>query len=365
MTALALQHEAVNLGQGFPDWAGPEWVKDAALQSIHSGNADQYPPMPGIPPLREAIADRYQRHLGRPIDPQTEVTVTCGCTEALTATFLGLINPGDEVILIEPYYDSYPAGVAFAGATPKFLTLRPPSFALDLDQLKQAFTDRTRAILINTPHNPTGHMFTHDELAAIAELCVEHDVIAISDEVYEEITFGPEHLRLATYPGMADRTVTLSSLGKTFSLTGWKVGWAVASPALTAGIRAAHQFITFTTPTPVQHGAVAALDADPAFYDELRKHYLGLRDHLGAGLGAIGFEVHQPDGTYFMLAGYSKLSDQTDQEFARRLVEQVGVAVIPPSVFYSRPDHGPGMLRFAFCKNPATIDEALHRLSNL
>ncbi|MFO7299473.1 MAG: methionine aminotransferase [Actinomycetes bacterium] len=365
MTALAQAHGAVNLGQGFPDWDGPDFVKDAAAESMRAGGSDQYPPMPGIPPLRRAIADRYGPLLGRELDPDTEITVTTGCTEAICATLLGLVDPGDEVILINPYYDSYPVAVALAGAVPRHVTLRPPDFRLDLDELAAAFGERTRAILVNTPHNPSGRVFTREEMEAIARLCIEHDVIAISDEVYEEITFGPEHIRMATLPGMAERTVTLSSIGKTYSLTGWKVGWAIAPPAFTAGVRAAHQFMTFTTPTPVQHGAVAALRAPQEFYAELRTGYQRKRDLLASGLAAIGFEPHMPQGTYFLLAGYSQFSDEDDRSFARRLVEEAKVAVIPPGVFYDDPRHGHGLIRFAFCKQDAVLSEAVERLSRL
>lgn len=365
MTALANQHGAINLGQGFPDWSGPEFIKRAAADSLARGDSDQYPPTIGIPSLREAVARRYGTLLNREIDPETEVTVTCGCTEGLTASFLGLINPGDEVVVIEPYYDSYPVGIALAGAIPRYVTLRPPGFALNPAELRAAFSERTRAIVVNTPQNPTGRMFNREDMSLIAELCIEHDTIAISDEVYEEITFGGDHLRLATYPNMAERTVTLSSVGKTYSLTGWKVGWAIAPPQLTAGVRSAHQFMTFTTPTPVQHGTVAALGAPENFYANLRSDYLELRDLLASGLSGIGFDVHMPEGTYFMMAGYEAFSGENDRTFARRLVEETKVAVIPPSVFYSDPTSGSGIVRFAFCKSAAVIEEALDRLSKL
>lgn len=365
MTALAIAHDAVNLGQGFPDWDGPDFIKRAANEAMARGGHDQYPPMPGLPELRAAVSNRYSPLLGRQIDPGTEVTITCGCTEGLMTSFLGLLDPGDEVVIIEPYYDSYPVGIALAGATPRYITLGPPGFEIDTDQLTAAFNERTRAIVVNTPHNPTGRMFTHDELSAIAGLCQKYDVVAICDEVYEEITFGPEHLRLATFPGMEDRTVTLSSVGKTYSLTGWKVGWAIAPPRLTQGIRAAHQFMTFTTPTPVQHGTVAALGAPPSFYQDLRTSYLWLRDLLASGLTEIGFEVHIPEGTYFMMAGYHAFSDLDDRAFARHLVETTRVALIPPSVFYHRPESGQGMVRFAFCKSRHALEAALERLSSL
>jgi L-glutamine---4-(methylsulfanyl)-2-oxobutanoate aminotransferase len=362
MTAMAAEHDAINLGQGFPDWDGPEFVKEAARSSLASGGADQYPPSAGIPPLRRAIADRYGPLLGRELDPGTEVTVTSGCTEGLAASFLGLIDPGDEIVLIEPYYDAYPVGVALAGAIPRYVTLRPPDFALDLDELAAVVSPRTRAIVVNSPHNPTGRVFTADELAGIARLCVEHDLVAISDEVYEEIVFEDQHRRLATFPGMAERTVTLSSVGKTYSLTGWKVGWAIAPEHLTAGLRSAHQYLTFTTPTPVQLGSVAALEAPASYYEELRTTYRILRDVLVDGLERIGFDLRPPQGTYFVMAGYGRHSSEDDRTFARRLVEEAGVATVPPGVFYHDPSSGHGLLRFAFCKRAELLAEAVGRL---
>jgi aspartate/methionine/tyrosine aminotransferase len=365
MTALALEHDAINLGQGFPNWDGAGFVKDAAARSLAEGGSDQYPPSQGLPTLRQAIAARYGPLLGRQLDHAAEVTVTCGCTEALAATFLGLIDPGDEVILIEPFYDAYPVFVSMTGAVPRYVTLRPPEFLIDLEELRSAFSPKTRAIVVNNPHNPTGRVFAHEELAAIATLCVEHDVIAITDEVYEEMVFDGEHRRLATYEGMWERTLTLSSIGKTFSLTGWKVGWGIAPPALTAGIRAAHQFLTFTTPTPVQHGAVAAMAATRGFYEELRSGYLKKRDLLADGLESAGFEVHRPQGTYFMMAGFDGFGFTDDRAFCRHMVETARVVAIPPSVFYHRPEDGASLVRFAFCKDEAVLTHALDRLSGL
>lgn len=365
MTALALEHDAINLGQGFPDWEGAEFAKEAARASLERGDTDQYPPSSGIPQLRRVLAERYRDLFGREVDPDTEVTVTCGCTEGLAAALLGLVDPGDEVVVLEPYYDSYPVDIALAGATPRHVTLRPPDFALDPDELAAAFGPRTRAVLVNTPHNPTGRVLTDAELGAIAELCIEHDAIAICDEVYEEIVFEGEHRRLATLPGMSERTVTLSSVGKTYSLTGWKVGWVIASAPLTAGVRSAHQYMTFTTPTPVQHGTVAALSAPPSYYESLRTSYRGLRDLLARGLEEVGFEVHLPQGTYFLLAGYSGISEEDDRSFARRLTREAGVAVVPPSVFYHQPADGSGLVRFAFCKREEVLAEAVDRLGSL
>lgn len=363
MSALAVAHDAINLGQGFPNWDGAGFVKEAASRSIAAGGHDQYPPSHGVAELRDALARHYSPLLGRALDAGSEITVTSGCTEALAASFLGLLDPGDEVILIEPYYDAYPADAAIAGARPVYVTLRAPDFALDPSELRKAFGARTRAIVVNNPHNPTGRVFSDDELQLIADLCVEFDVIAISDEVYEEMVFDGAHRRLAALEGMWDRTLTLSSLGKTFSLTGWKVGWAIGPAPLTAAVRAAHQFLTFTTPTPVQHGAAAALGAPRDFYDAMRDDYRVKRDLLSDGLSGAGFDVHIPQGTYFLMAGHPDATD--DRAFCRRLVTEARVAAIPPSVFYHGSAGGAGLVRFAFCKDEATLKEAVDRIEKL
>ena len=361
MTQLAQQHGAINLGQGFPDWDGPDFVKDAAARSMKGGH-DQYPPSQGISSLRRAVADRYGPLLARDLDPDVNITITAGCTEALTAAFLGLIDAGDEVILIEPYYDSYPVGLALTDARPRYVTLRPPHFRLEADELKAAFSERTKAIVVNTPHNPTGRMFDAAELGAIASLCTTYDAIAITDEVYEDITFGPDHLRLANFDGMWDRTLTLSSIGKTYSLTGWKVGWAIGPQELTRGVRAAHQFMTFTTPTPVQHGAVAALRAPARFYHDLRADYLAKRELLVEALAATDLVPYPPAGTYFVMADHTAYGFADDRAFCLHLVETAGVAAIPPSSFYHRPEDGANLVRLAFCKDEATLGEAANRL---
>ena len=365
ITDLARRHDAINLGQGFPNWDGADFVKEAAARSMAEGGHDQYPPSPGVPELREAIANRYGPFLGRQLDPDTEITVTCGCTEALAATFIGLINPGDEVVLIEPTYDAYPVDVALAGAMPRYVTLRPPGFELLESDLRAVISERTRAIVVNNPHNPTGRVLTDTELGTIARLCVEFDVIAICDEVYEEMTFEAAHRRLAAFEGMWERTITLSSLGKTFSLTGWKVGWAIGPPHLTAGLRSAHQYLTFTTPTPVQHGAVAAMTAPQSFLDEMRSDYRAKRDLLAAGLTESGFDVYDAQGTYFLMAGHGFFGFEDDRVFCRHLIENAGVAAIPPSAFYHDPADGAPLVRFAFCKDQSTLAEALDRISRL
>ncbi len=364
MSRLAAETGAINLGQGFPNFDGPDFVKDAAIEAIRAGHG-QYARSFGIDELNRRIAERFTEDTGLAVDPDDEVTVTSGCTEALAASFLGLVDPGREVILFEPYYDSYMACVSMSGAVPKFVTLRPPDFAMDTDALRAAVTPRTRAILVNTPHNPTGKVFTRAELDVIAELCREHDLIAITDEVYERMVFDGEHIRLATLDGMRERTVTLSSLGKTFSLTGWKIGWAIAPPALTAGVRAAHQFTTFATATPLQHGAAAALGAPASYYQELLEQYRRRRDLLVDGLSDLGFVVYRPQGTYFVLADHTAFGQPDDTAFCRYLIDHAGVAAIPPSAFYSNPADGHKLVRFAFCKTEDTLREALGRMQKL
>jgi L-glutamine---4-(methylsulfanyl)-2-oxobutanoate aminotransferase len=365
ITRRAVETGAINLGQGFPNFDGPEFVKEAAIAAIRAGHG-QYAPSSGIPELARAIAAKFSGATGLAgIEPRSHVTVTSGCTEALAATFLGLLEPGDGVVLIEPTYDAYPVGVALAGAVPSYVTLRPPKFELIASDLEAAVDDTTRAIVVNTPHNPTGRVFTRSELEAIAGLCRRHDLVAITDEVYEHMVFDGEHLSLAQLPGMGDRTVTLSSLGKTFSLTGWKIGWAVAPPHLTAGVRAAHQFLTFATATPLQHAAAAALAAPQAYFDDLAASYRAKRDLLAEGLDQIGLNVFVPEGTYFMMADHSVLGLGDDVAFVNHLIDSVGVAAIPPSAFYHDKSEAKDLVRFAFCKDEETLKEAIVRLGRL
>jgi len=378
MTALAIKHGAVNLGQGFPDFDGPSFVRDAAVRAMDSG-MNQYARMAGAAPLNKAVADYWNRVTGDAIDPDAQVTVTTGATEAIASALLGYLNPGDEVILFEPFYDSYLAGVMLAGAEARVVTLRAGAvkpgerasgvdapFRFDEGELRRAFTARTRMIVVNSPHNPTGKVFTREELELIAKLCVEHNVAAISDEVYERLVYevgaGLPHVRLATMPGMRERTITCSSLGKTYSYTGWKIGWAVASPSLTGCVRAAHQYLTFCTATPLQHAAAAAIIGGEAAVEELVTHLRAQRDVLADALQEIGFGVHMPAGTYFIMADHAKFGFADDVAFAKHLVESAGVASIPPSVLYANPEHGRGMIRFAFCKKAGTMEEAVKRL---
>ncbi|MEK6702202.1 MAG: aminotransferase class I/II-fold pyridoxal phosphate-dependent enzyme [Planctomycetota bacterium] len=376
MTRLAIQHGAVNLAQGFPDFDGPEIAKKAGIDAINAGHS-QYARMLGVPLLNKAIGDAWTRRTGFHVDPDTHITVTSGCTEAIAATLLGLLSPGDEAVIFEPFYDSYRACVALAGATARYVTLRPDKgngFGFDEAELRAAFTDKTRMVLLNTPHNPTGKVFTAAELSLIAELCVKHNALVMCDEVYEHLTYDPTlpHISIATLPGMAGRTVTLGSVGKSYNLTGWKVGWAIAWPELTAGVRAAHQFLTFATATPMQHGAAAIINNGEETISKTRAMFIANRDKLAEALSEIGFHVFRSDGTYFLMVDHTPVSrglglggDVDDQVFCRWLTEHAKVAAIPPSVFYNTPANGRSFARFAFCKKPDTIDEAIRRLRKL
>ncbi|HEY1011838.1 MAG TPA: methionine aminotransferase [Herpetosiphonaceae bacterium] len=364
MSALAARHQAINLSQGFPDFAGPEFVKRAAVAAIDA-DLNQYAPSHGLRPLREAVARSWLRHHGRELDAEAEITVTSGATEALLAAVLAVVDPGDEVIVFEPFYDAYPPDVAMAGGTPRFVRLAEPDWALPLDELRATVTPRTRAILLNTPHNPVGKVFGRAELEAIAGLAREHDLLVISDEVYERLVFdGAAHVPIATLPGMWERTLTISSTGKTFSLTGWKVGYVVAAPELTAALRRVHQFMTFATATPFQSAMAAALDAGAAYERELLDFYTARRDELVAALRSAGFGVAPPAGTYFVMADIRPFGWDDDVAFCRYLTSEIGVAAIPPSAFY-HDAHQTGMARFCFAKRPETIAAAADRLQRL
>src|SRR5512133_68540 len=362
ITALAVRTGAVNLGQGFPDFDAPDFVKEAAVRAIRDGH-NQYARPYGVPALAEAIAAHQERFHGLRYDPLEEVTVVAGATEALHATISGILEPGDEVVLFEPFYDAYRPDLAMAGAAWRTVRLDPPGFALDAGALESAVGPRTRAIVVNTPHNPTGKVFTRAELELIAEVCRRRDLVAITDEVYEHLAFDAPHLSLAALPGMRARTVVISSAGKTFGCTGWKIGWACAPPSLTGGVRAAHQFVTFTNGTPFQHAVAAALAADDAFYARLAADYRARRDALTAGLGAAGLDVLPVQGTYFAIADLGAGGD--DVEFCRTLPARCGVAAIPVSAFYGEEAPVRRLVRFAFCKRDETLGEGIRRLATL
>ncbi|MER7146166.1 MULTISPECIES: pyridoxal phosphate-dependent aminotransferase [Streptomyces] len=376
MSALAQQTGSINLGQGFPDTDGPEAVREAAVRALREGHGNQYPPGPGVPELRTAIAEHQLRRYGLAYDPDREVLVTVGATEAIAASLLALVEPGDEVVALEPYYDSYAACIAMAGGTRVPVTLRPQEgalgggadrhFALDLDELRAAITPRTRLILLNTPHNPTGTVLSRAELAAVAELACERDLLVITDEVYEHLVFdGGEHVPLASFPGMRERTVTIGSAGKTFSFTGWKVGWITAAPELVAAVRSAKQFLTYVGSGPFQYAVAEALRLPEAYFDDFRADHQAKRDLLSAGLTAAGFEVFRPAGTYFVTTDIRPLGESDGFAFCRALPKRCGVVAIPNAVFYDHREEGAPFVRFAFCKQTAVLEEAVARLKAL
>jgi N-succinyldiaminopimelate aminotransferase len=375
MSRLALEHQAINLGQGFPDFDGPEEVKAAAIAAIRAGD-NQYAVSNGQPALRRAIAAHSRRFYQQEFDPESEITVTSGATESTFSAIMGLVNPGDEVIIFEPCYDSYVPDTLMAGGVPRYVPLyaptpEQPTWHFDPAELAAAFNTATRLIVLNTPHNPTGKIFSGDELAIIAALCVEWDVLALCDEVYEHVIYdGARHQRLAQQPGMAGRTVTISSLGKTFGLTGWKVGWTLAQPPLTAAVRAAHQWVTFATSTPFQAAGAAALAMDDEYYQSLARDFQARRDFLLGVLRDMGLTVSVPSGTYFIMADFTPLGIAgvtDDVGFCRWLIETLGVAAIPPTAFYSDAHKhlGSHWVRFAFCKKMETLEAAAVRLKKL
>lgn len=368
MSALAVRTGSINLGQGFPDTDGPEEVREAAVRALRDGRGNQYPPGPGVPELRAAVADHQRDRYGLAYDPDTEVLVTAGATEAIAAALLALVEPGDEVIALEPYYDSYAACIAMAGGTRVPVTLRPHegAYVLDLDELRAAVTDRTRLILLNTPHNPTGTVLGRAELAAVAELAVERDLLVVADEVYEHLVFeGAEHVPVATLPGMRERTLTIGSAGKTFSFTGWKVGWATGGRELVAAVRSAKQFLTYVSSGPFQYAIAEALRLPAAYFDGLRADLAAKRDLLSEGLAAAGFEVYRPAGTYFVTTDIRPLGADDGFAFCRALPERAGVVAIPNAVFYDDREAGAPFVRFAFCKKTEVLEEAVSRLKRL
>jgi N-succinyldiaminopimelate aminotransferase len=368
MSALAVTTGSINLGQGFPYTDGPPAMLEAARQAISDG-INQYPPGPGMPALRAAIAAARARDRGQRFDPDTEVLVTVGATEAIAAAVMALTEPGDEVILFEPYYDSYAAVVAMAGARHVSIPLRPDAagrFALDPADLTAAVTDRTRLLLMNSPHNPTGTVFSDEELSAIAAVAVEHDLIVVTDEVYEYLTYDEvRHRPIATLPGMAERTLTVSSAGKTFNVTGWKIGWALGPAPLVSAVRAAKQFMTFVGGAPFQPAVALALQTESAWVDALRKDLQGKRDRLCEGLTEAGLRVYRPQGTYFVIADISTIGEHDGMAFCLSLPHRARVVAVPNQVFYDDPSSGANLVRFAFCKADEVIDEAVARLSRM
>ncbi len=361
MTRLAVEHGAVNLGQGFPDFDGPEFVKEAAIAAIRSGES-QYCRSAGLPALNRAVAAHRKRFYGLEYDPDAEVTVFSGATEAIFSAVSALVEPGDEVIVFDPAYDSYRPAAALAGATVRTVSLAPPAFDLDPGALERAAGPRARLVLLNTPHNPLGKVFSRAELETIAALCRERDLIVLTDEVYEHLVFESRHVPIATLTGMRERTVMISSTGKTFSLTGWKIGFACAPPGLSAAIRSAHQFVTFCTATPFQHAMARALDADDAYFSGFLDAYRARRDLLCDGLEEAGFDVRRPAGTYFAVADVRPLGYDDADRFCRELPGRAGVAAIPVGAFCEDPAPFRHLVRFAFCKKDETIAEGIRRL---
>ena len=371
MTRHALAHGAVNLAQGFPDFPCPEEIKEAACRAIRA-DVNQYAITWGAKGFREALAAKVGRFTGLQIDPEREITVTCGSTEAMIASLLAVVDPGDEVVIFEPFYENYGPDAVLCGATPRFVTLRPilgeggvRTWAYDPGELRRAFGPRTRAVILNTPNNPTGKVFSRAELEEIAALCIEHDCLAITDEIYEHITFdGHEHVPLATLPGMRERTITINGLSKTYSVTGWRIGYAIAPPALTAGIRKVHDFLTVGAAAPLQEAGVTALSLPDAYYRSLADLYRAKRDRFVPVLERAGFRCFPPSGAYYVMADISALTKLDATAFALELVRDPGVAVVPGSSFFSKPADGRSLVRFCFCKREETLDEAALRLES-
>ena len=367
MTKLASERGAINLAQGFPDFDAPSEILEEAVRALRSGQ-NQYARSMGHPHLVKAIAGRIEDDYGMTYDPHSEVLVTSGATEGIASAFMGLLNPGDEVIFFEPHYDSYPVCAAMAGAVSRFSTLRFPAFAIDFDELADCFTDRTRVLFINTPHNPTGKVFSTEELEVLAQLCISRNVLVITDEVYEHITYdGVEHVPIAKLPGMRDRTLTISGAGKTFSMTGWRIGWVTGPSPIVAAVQRAHQYVTFAPATPLQVALARFLvSVAESYFDELREEYTMRRALLLDVMGSTGLRAAVPEGTYYILADFTGIWEGDDRSFVHHLIDHCGVAAIPPSSFYTRlPEEGKGLVRFAFCKRRETLEVAAERLGQL
>jgi aspartate/methionine/tyrosine aminotransferase len=365
MTRVALQHGAINLAQGFPDFPAPEAIKEAAVAAIRADH-NQYAITWGTKSLRDAIAAKTLRFAGYAPDPEREITVVCGATEGMMAAMLAVVNPGDEVIVFEPFYENYGPDAALSGAKLVFVPLEEPDFRFDRDRLRAAFSPRTKAIIINTPHNPTGKVFTRDELLFIGELCQEFDALIITDEIYEHIIYdGHVHISPATLPGLRERTITISGVSKTFSVTGWRIGYLIAPPDLTDAIRKVHDFLTVGAPAPLQEAAAVALGFPDSFYTELATAYAARRDVLLSALETVGFRVYRPQGAYYIMADITPVGVTDDVAFSRYLTAEIGVAPVPGSSFYENQELGRTKIRFAFCKKLETLQEAGARLRKL
>ncbi|HUF66596.1 MAG TPA: aminotransferase class I/II-fold pyridoxal phosphate-dependent enzyme [Gemmatimonadaceae bacterium] len=364
MTRIANRTGAVNLAQGFPDFAMPEAMKDAACAAIQR-DVNQYAITWGTTELRRAIAEKYEQWYGMTVDTETEITVCCGGTEAMAAVFLALVDPGEEVIVFEPYYENYGPDAILSGAKPMYVPLEPPDWRLDPDRLREAFNRHTRAIVLNTPHNPTGRVFTRDEMELVAALCIEHDALVFTDEIYEHIVYDGSHHVIATFPEMRERTVTISGLSKTFSCTGWRLGYAIAPQALSLAIRKVHDFLTVGAPAPLQEAGAVGMRFGEDYYDGLAAEYRARRDLIMPALRDAGFECVTPEGSYYVLADFSRLSDLPDVPFAMWLAEEGGIATVPGSTFYHDPELARRFTRFAFCKKLETLERAAERLSSL
>lgn len=364
MTRLCLKHKGVNLAQGFPDFPAPEEIKEAAVKAIRN-DINQYAITWGTPALRQAIAEKFFWYNGVKIDPEKEVTVCCGSTEGMIASLLAIVDPGEEVIVFEPFYENYGPDSILCGATPRYITLHEPDWHFDEQELRRAFNHRTKAIIINTPHNPTGKVFSREELQFIANLCLEWGVVAVTDEIYEHILYdGASHISIASLPGMREQTITINSISKTYSLTGWRVGWTIASPELTSSIRKVHDFLTVGAAHPLQEAAAVALRFDQSYYQNLAAAYKERRDFLLCSLREANFRVYQPQGAYYIMTDIGHFGFRDDFDCAYYLVEKIGVATVPGSCFYSQPEKGKTKIRFAFPKKMETLHQAVERLQN-
>jgi len=362
MTRVAREHDAINLAQGFPDFPAPQLLKDAACEAIQ-GDINQYAITWGSPHMRDALVAKYEHWYGMEVDGDREITVTCGATEAMASIMLAVINPGDEVIVLEPFYENYGPDAILAQAKPVFLTLEPPEFRIDSERLASLVTERTRAIIVNTPNNPTGRVLDRDELEAIADICREHDLMAITDEIYEHILYEGEHIPMATLEGMRDRTITVSGLSKTFSVTGWRIGTVIAPADLTDAIRKVHDFLSVGAPAPLQEACAVGMKAlDDTYYESMIEDYRVRRETLYQGLIEAGFQCGRPQGAYYVLADFSALSDDASDAFSRRLTREAGVTPVPGSSFYSDPELGHSLVRFVFCKKAEMLEAASKRL---